>query len=926
MPPEKDERYDAQAIEKKWTERWQQDASLYAAEPDSAKPKYYVLEMLPYPSGALHMGHVRNYSIGDALARYMWMNGYNVLHPMGWDSFGLPAENAAIQNNTPPREWTLRNIANMKAQMKRLGFAYDWSREVTTCLPEYYRWNQWFFLKLYERGLAYRKKSKVNWCPRCATVLANEQVVGGCCWRHEDTPVEQRELEQWFLRTTRYADELLRDLDKLDGWPEKVRTMQRNWIGRSEGTLVDFKLDESTKRVSQVLEKLKQFVSEKRGFDLAPISMTPELANRLNSLDKVELVMALEEAYDVEISEGDAEKITQEVGGDTKITVFTTRVDTIFGATSVQLAPEHPIVAQLTQNDSALRTKVERLIAEQRKAKEVGDIGEIEKHGVSTGHFAINPFNGEKVPIWIANYILMDYGTGAIMSVPAHDERDYEFAQKYGIEIREVIVPAAGGSSPASTQDKAADKSVGPTPELPFVSHDGKLVNSGQFTGLSCDDAIKQMSAFAEKNGFGKATVTFRLKDWGISRQRYWGTPIPMVYCEKDGVVPVNEKDLPVILPENVNITLTGGSPLMNVPEFLNTTCPKCGGPARRETDTMDTFVDSSWYFYRYTDARNDHAPFDSAKAGYWFGEKGIDQYIGGVEHAILHLIYSRFWTKFMRDLGLVKNGEPAERLFTQGMVIKDGAKMSKSLGNVVSPDEMVARYGADAARLYSLFAAPPDRDLDWQDTGIEGIQRFLGRVYRFVLRNAQPGHADWHKPVPAMLSAEARALQRKLHQTIKRVSDDFRGRWHFNTCIAAIMELVNAMYAFEESRSGAPSSADTASPASLAEVQRNLVLLLAPFAPYLAHELWEMLGENTSLLKAQWPRYDAALAKEDEIEIPVQVNGKLRSRVVVPVDASEEFILEAALADEKITSLIAGKQIIKKIVVPGKLVNLVVK
>jgi leucyl-tRNA synthetase len=512
-----DERYDARRVETKWSERWQQDASLYAAERDSAKKKYYVLEMLPYPSGVLHMGHVRNYAIGDALARYMWMNGYNVLHPMGWDSFGLPAENAAISANVPPREWTLRNIASMKAQMKRLGFAYDWSREVTTCFPEYYRWNQWFFLKLYERGLAYRKKSKVNWCPKCATVLANEQVVNGCCWRHEDTPVEERELEQWFLRITKYADELLRDLDQLRGWPEKVRIMQRNWIGRSEGTLVDFRLDGAA---------------------------------------------------------GPAGSI---------ISVFTTRVDTIFGATSVQLAPEHPIVADLTAGNADLRAKVGQLVAEQRKAKEAGDIGEIEKHGIATNRYAVNPFNGEKLPVWVANYILMDYGTGAIMSVPAHDERDYEFAKKYKLEIRVVIVPR-----PDDPEETVAE------PVLPFTTHDGTLINSGPYSGLTCDDAIKKMSADAEQKGFGKATITYRLKDWGISRQRYWGTPIPMLYCEKDGIVPVPEKDLPVILPENVEITLTGGSPLGRVPEFVNAVCPRCGGPARRETDTMDTFVDSS--------------------------------------------------------------------------------------------------------------------------------------------------------------------------------------------------------------------------------------------------------------------------------------------------------------------------------------------
>jgi leucyl-tRNA synthetase len=856
MPPEdkpisaaREERYDAQRIEQKWAARWRSDPSLYAAEAHSTKPKYYVLEMLPYPSGALHMGHVRNYSIGDALARYMWMNGYNVLHPMGWDSFGLPAENAAIKNNTPPKQWTLSNITAMKVQMNRLGFAYDWSREVTTCLPDYYRWNQWFFLKLYEAGLAYRKKSKVNWCPQCATVLANEQVVGGMCWRHEDQPVEQRELEQWFLRITKYADELLRDLDKLQGWPEKVRIMQQNWIGRSEGTLVDFDL----------------------GGTVGPAGST--------------------------------------------ITVFTTRVDTIYGTTSVQLAPEHPIVCDMIARDAKLRAQVEEFIAEQRKAKEAGDIGEIEKHGVFTGRYAKNPYNGEAVPVWVANYILMDYGTGAIMSVPAHDERDYEFAKKYKLDIRLVIMP----------QSNEEETMV--EPPLPFTSMDGMLVNSGEFNRLSCADAIKKMSARAEEKGFGKATVTFRIKDWGISRQRYWGTPIPMVYCEKDGVVAVAEKDLPVILPDNVPITLAGGSPLLYVPEFLNTICPKCGGPARRETDTMDTFVDSSWYFYRYADAHNDKAPFDSAKIAYWFP---IDQYIGGVEHAILHLIYSRFWTKFMRDMGLVKNDEPVARLFTQGMVIKDGAKMSKSFGNVVSPDEMVARYGADATRLYSLFAAPPDRDLDWQESGIEGIQRFVGRVYRFYLRNpavaaptlpVETGLAPSPRAQSQTLSPQARAIQRKLHQTIKRVSDDFQGRWHFNTCIAAIMELMNEIYGAEETRAagGIPASL-------IADVQRNIALLLAPMAPYLAHELWEMTGEKSNLLKAAWPKYDAALAAEDEIEIPVQVNGKLRGLVVVSASATNDQVEQAALADEKVKAAIAGKQIVKKIVVPRKLVNIVVR
>jgi leucyl-tRNA synthetase len=649
------------------------------------------------------------------------------------------------------------------------------------------------------------------------------------------------------LRITKYADELLRDLDKLQGWPEKVRIMQQNWIGRSEGTLVDFDL----------------------GGTVGPAGST--------------------------------------------ITVFTTRVDTIYGATSVQLAPEHPIVCDMIARDAELRAKVEQLVAEQRKAKEAGDIGEIEKHGVFTGRYAKNPYNGEAVPVWVANYILMDYGTGAIMSVPAHDERDYEFARKYKLEIRLVILPQS------NEEETMAE------PPLPFTTMDGMLVNSGEFSRLSCADAIKKMSARAEEKGFGKATVTFRIKDWGISRQRYWGTPIPMVYCEKDGVVPVAEKDLPVILPDNVPITLAGGSPLLYVPAFLNTTCPKCGGPARRETDTMDTFVDSSWYFYRYADAHNDKAAFDSAKIAYWFP---IDQYIGGVEHAILHLIYSRFWTKFMRDMGLVKHDEPIARLFTQGMVIKDGAKMSKSFGNVVSPDEMVARYGADATRLYSLFAAPPDRDLDWQESGIEGIQRFVGRVYRFYLRNPAAATLTVETRLAASpraqsqpLSPEARAIQRKLHQTIKRVSDDFQGRWHFNTCIAAIMELMNEIYGAEEARAAGEI------PASLiADVQRNIALLLAPMAPYLAHELWEMTGEKSNLLKAAWPKYDPALAAEDEIEIPVQVNGKLRSVVVVSAGASEDEIKQAALAEEKVRAAIAGKQVVKIIVVPGKLVNIVVR
>jgi len=850
------DRYDPQAIEQKWSERWAQNPDLYRAEAcDPARKKYYVLEMLPYPSGALHMGHVRNYAIGDALARYMWMQGYNVLHPMGWDSFGLPAENAAIANQTPPREWTLGNIAKMKLQMNRMGFSYDWSKEVTTCLPEYYRWNQWFFLKFYERGLAYRKKSKVNWCPKCATVLANEQVLpSGCCWRHEDTLVEQRELEQWFLRITNYADELLQGLETLPGWPEKVRIMQRNWVGRSEGALVDFKLD------------------------------------------------------GVAGPAGD------------KITVFTTRVDTIYGATSLQLAPEHPIVTDLIANDPSLLSKVEDLIQEQNRAKEAGDIGAIEKHGVATDRYAINPFNGERVPIWVANYVLMDYGTGAIMSVPAHDERDYEFAKKYGLDIRVVIYPRREADAPGGEPNE---------PVLPFVETNSLLINSGEWNGLPSEDAIEKMSKYAEEHGFGKATVTFRLKDWGISRQRYWGTPIPMIYCSNCGIVPVPEKDLPVLLPDSVEITLAGGSPLGRVPEFVNVNCPNCGGAARRETDTMDTFVDSSWYFYRYTDPTLSDKALDSGVVGYWFP---IDQYIGGVEHAILHLIYSRFWTKVMRDMGIVHNSEPAERLFTQGMVIKGGAKMSKSLGNVVSPDDMVARYGADSTRMYTLFAAPPDKDLDWQDAGVEGISRFLGRVYRFVARNAKPGAPPSSTQDGAQLSPAARKVQRKLHQTVQRVTEDFGGRWHFNTSIAAVMELVNELYAYEDAVAAHPGKTGTdGTPAPapawlIAEIQRKLVLMLAPFAPYLAHELWEMLGETSDLLRAPWPQYDAALTKEEEVEYAIQVNGKIRSRIVVSLDAGEDEVRALALADEKVKAAIDDKEIVKVMVVKGRLVNIVVR
>ncbi len=809
--------YDPNEIELKWHERWK-DAPIYKAEENSSKPKYYVLEMLPYPSGTLHIGHIRVYSIGDALARYMWMHGFNVLHPMGWDAFGLPAENAAIANKRDPREWTLSNIENMKRQHRRMAFSYDWSREVTTCEPEYYRWNQWFFLKMLEKGLAYRKKALVNWCPECATVLANEQVVDGCCWRHEQTPVVQRALEQWFLKTTAYAGELLDGLKRLEGdWPDRVLAMQRNWIGRSEGAEIDFALD----------------------------------------------------------------------GGAEKIRVFTTRVDTIYGATCVILAPEHPLVQEIAGDE--LRARVKEMI----DARARQDAGDVKKVGLDTGRHAINPFNGERVPVWIANFVLTGYGTGAIMAVPAHDERDFEFCTEYGIPIRPVIRPA-DGPLPQSVTAAYSDYGIGE--------------NSGAWSGLSSEDARRRMAEKARLDGFGEAAITYRIKDWGISRQRYWGTPIPVVHCPNDGVVPVPEADLPVLLPLTIRITGTGRSPLADSSEFSDVVCPRCGGPARRESDTMDTFVDSSWYFYRYCDPHNSTAPFDSKTIAYWFP---IDQYIGGVEHAILHLIYSRFWTKMMRDLGLISNDEPAKRLFTQGMVIRDGAKMSKSKGNVVSADDAIDKYGADTGRIFLLFAGPPEKEIDWTDAGAEGAYRFLGRVYRFFTRNLDRLAASG---TPAA-EADRQAL-RKLHQTIRKITGDFDGRWHFNTSIAALMELVNDLYSLEAALSAA----------ALAEILPNLALLLAPFAPYLAEQMWEDLGRTGPVFKQPWPQFDADLAAEDALDIPVQVNGKLRGRLTVAPGTPPAELERLALADAKIQPFLAGKQVVKVIVVPDKLVNIVVK
>jgi leucyl-tRNA synthetase len=830
--------YDPQKIEVKWQKRWT-EALVFESEADPAKPKYYVLEMLPYPSGTLHMGHMRNYTIGDVVARVKRMRGFNVMHPMGWDAFGLPAENAAIKNNTHPREWTYKNIAEIQRGLRRFGFSYDWRREISTCEPEYYRWNQWFFLRMLERGLAYRKKSRVNWCPKCCTVLANEQVVnGGFCWRHEDTRVESREIEQWFLKTTAYADQLLDDLKQLEGgWPERVILMQRNWIGKSQGAKVKFSVAD--------------------GAGVEPVE------------------------------------------------VFTTRIDTIYGATAVILAPGHPLVAKLSEG-SPVRAETDSKLAKMRQASvKTEDLATMEKEGFFTGRYAVNPFSGEKIPIWVGNFVLMEYGTGAIMAVPAHDQRDLEFCRKYGLPVRVVIQPLDG-------EPLIAEKMT-----APFDDHEnGKLVNSGPFNGLSPEGAIAKMAAFAQQKGFGRAETIFRLKDWGISRQRYWGTPIPVIYCSKDGMVPVPDKDLPVLLPPNPKLTGMGESPLASTPEFVNTTCPKCGGPAKREADTMDTFVDSSWYFYRYTDPHNDKAPFDSAKVAYWFP---IDQYIGGITHAILHLLYSRFWCKVMRDLGLITHNEPAARLFTQGMVQKGGVAMSKSKGNVVGAEDMAEKYGADTGRLYTLFAAPPEKDLEWSEESIEGSWRFLNRVYRLVERHAEAVRAAKSGKVDAAgVSPKEKLLLRKAHQTLRRVTTDFETRWHFNSAIALIMELTNEIYLQE------PLEKEVR-PEVRKEVLELLTLMLAPMTPHLAEELWEMLGHTGGLWTASWPAFDEALTREDEVEIPVQVGGRLRGKVKVPTGASEEEVVKLAQADAAIAPHLAGKRVVKVIYVLNRLLNLVV-
>jgi leucyl-tRNA synthetase len=848
-----DEKYFPENIENKWQQHWEQTKAFHATE-DDPRPKFYCLEMLPYPSGFLHMGHVRNYSIGDALAWYKRLQGFNVLHPIGWDSFGQPAEQAAIKRGVNPRDWTEENISLMRGQYKRLGISYDWSREIAAHRPDYYKWDQWFFLKMYERGLAYKKKSPVNWCPKESTVLSNEQSSGGVCWRCGAT-VEKRDLEQWFLRITEYAEQLVEDIKQIeDSWPEKVLKRQRDWVGRSEGAYIDFAVKDTDK----------------------------------------------------------------------KIRVFTTRIDTIFGATSIILSAEHPLIDELLEA-SPLKDEVMAFASKVKSEKAVrGRVADEEelKEGINTGVLAINPFSGESVPVWVANYVLIEYGTGAVMSVPAHDERDFEFAQKYSLAIRRVIERISHEQESIVHDPLSEDQSIA----MPHAFTDyGILVNAGDWSGKLSQDAIVEMAQYAEHHGFGEAAVTYRIRDWGVSRQRFWGAPVPIIYCEKCGMVPVPEKDLPVQLPDHAEFTGSGESPLAGVAEFVNTTCPKCGGEAKRDTDTMDTFVDSSWYFFRYCDPRNESAPFDPEIAQQW---TPIDQYIGGDSHAVMHLIYTRFWTKFMRDIGLVSFDEPVKKLLTQGMVTNrvegtdDWKAMSKSLGNGVDPDEMIAAFGADATRLFVLFAAPVENELRWSETGIEGAVRFLRRVYTMVWRwrerllNKEAGSRGEES------SAGARALRRKTHQTIAKVTSDFEGL-HLNTIVAALMELFNELSAFEAE----PASASSSDVFAVQEALESLVLMLAPFSPHIAEEMWENLGHEGGLLKsAQWPKADPELARSEELEIPIQINGKLRSRLLASPEVTEEELRAAALNDEKVRSLIDGHEVVKVIVVPQRLVNIVVR
>ena len=823
------DRYNFSEIESKWQKIWAEEGAFRTVEDDS-KEKYYVLEMFPYPSGKLHMGHVRNYSIGDVIARYKKMAGYNVLHPMGYDSFGLPAENAAIQHNAEPAKWTYDNMDEMDRQLASMGLSYDWDRRVATCTPEYYRWTQWIFIQFFKKGLAYKKDNPVNWCPSCQTVLANEQVVDGKCERCH-TEVTKKNLSQWYLKITDYADRLLQNLDKLEGWPDKVKTMQRNWIGKSYGANIDFTIKDSDKTLE----------------------------------------------------------------------VFTTRADTLFGATYMVMSPEHPFVNELV----AGRPEEAAVLEYQEKARRMTDIERTstssEKTGVFTGRYAVNPVNGKEIPIYISDYVLMGYGTGAIMAVPAHDQRDFDFARKFGLEIIPVVDP----------EDPSID--LYDLKEA-FVA-EGKMINSGKFNGMNNKEAIPAMIEWLNEQGIGDKTVNFRLRDWLISRQRYWGAPIPMIWCDECGWVPEKEENLPVLLPTDVEFTGKGESPITTSKSFVDTVCPCCGRPAKREVDTMDTFVDSSWYFLRYCDPHNDKAPFDRDKADYWMD---VDQYIGGVEHAILHLMYARFFQMFLHDIGLSKEEEPFKNLLTQGMVIKDGAKMSKSLGNVVSPAEIQAKYGSDTARLFILFAAPPEKELDWSDEGVEGSYRFLNRVYRLVYEYINDIRGD--AEVPAEFKAENEAdksLNFMLNSTIKKVTEDAGGRFNFNTAIASIMELVNEMYKYKNGDINLP---------LFNKAVETLLTLLDPFSPHIAEELWSQLGHEDRLYNRAWPVCDTAALVKDEVQIILQINGKLKDKLMLPNNSEKEVVEEAARASERFIEASDGREVIKVIYVPNKIINFVVK
>ena len=860
-------RYQAKVIEEKWQTFWEEHKSFQASE-DSAKPKYYVLEMFPYPSGRIHMGHVRNYSIGDVVARYKRMRGYNVLHPMGWDAFGLPAENAAIERGIHPEKWTQENILYMKAQLKRMGLSYDWSREIATCQAEYYRWNQWIFLQFYKRGLAYKKSSLVNWCPSCETVLANEQVIEGVCWRCEST-VTQKELDQWFFRITDYAEDLLRDLERLPGWPDKVLLMQRNWIGKSVGAEINF-----------------------------------PLAGRAEPLK-----------------------------------VFTTRPDTVFGATFISLAVEHPLALKLAQGlpqEDAVREFINK-IQQQNSTRHGAEEGE--KEGVFTGAYCTHPVTGANIPIYLANFVLMDYGTGAVMAVPAHDQRDFEFARKYRLPVRVVIQPAGSVLRAQELTEAYVDEGV--------------MINSGAFSGLTSIEGKERVAEHLEKQGWGKKAIRYRLRDWGVSRQRYWGTPIPIIYCDKCGVMPVPEEQLPVTLPIDVPFTGRGRSPLAESKDFNEVQCPRCGGAARRETDTMDTFVDSSWYYLRYASPKSIAAPFNAKQAQYWMP---VDQYIGGVEHAVLHLLYARFFTKALRDIGLAKMDEPFTNLLTQGMVCKetyrcpehnwllptelggserDGwrcpqcarpiekgriEKMSKSKKNIVDPEELVATYGADTARLFTLFAAPPEKDLEWSDQGVEGAYRFLSRLWRFVLHNREmllDGKTDSRQ---LNGSAEVRELHRMIHRTIKKVTDDIDGRFHFNTAIAAIMELFNALTIAAGRQEGHP-----AAPVIRTGME-TIIQLLYPFVPHLMSELWLSLEKSQPLDQIPWPEYSPEALNEEQVLIVLQVNGKVRGKITVPADTQRDQVESDALAEPRVKAFIGGKKVERIVYVPRRLLNIVLE